>query len=228
MTQSYHQTQVEIERLVERFARNLDVYKRAEYKETQVRVEFIDPFFEALGWDVRNVQGYAEQYKDVVHEDAIKVSGMTRAPDYCFRVGGARKFFLEAKRPSVSVQEDVGPAYQLRRYAWSAKLPLSILTDFEEFSVYDCRQRPKPNDKASVGRITYLTFDQYLDRFDDIYGVFAKESVLRGSFDRYVQDTKRKRGTSEVMPSSSKRSRAGATPWPATSPCATQTCRSTS
>jgi len=44
----------------------------------------------------------------------------------------------------------------------------------------------------------YLTFDQYPDRFDDVYGVFAKESVLQGSFDRYVQDSKRKRGTGEV------------------------------
>ena len=71
----------EIEALVERFARNLDVYTRPDYKETQVRVEFIDPFFEALGWDVRNVQGYAELYKDVVHEDAIKVSGATRVTE---------------------------------------------------------------------------------------------------------------------------------------------------
>ncbi len=192
------QARQQVDRLVERFASNLDAYKRADYKEAHVRVEFIDPFFEALGWDVRNVRGYAEQYKDVVHEDAIKVSGATRAPDYCFRVGGVRKFFLEAKKPSVPVKGDVGPAYQLRRYAWSAKLPLSILTDFEEFAVYDCRQRPKPADRVSVGRILYLTFDQYLDRFDDIYDVFAKESVLKGSFDRYVEDTRRKRGTSEV------------------------------
>jgi len=71
----------DIETLVQRFARNRDVYTRPDYKETQVRVEFIDPFFEALGWDVRNVQGYAELYKDVVHEDAIKVSGATQAPD---------------------------------------------------------------------------------------------------------------------------------------------------
>jgi hypothetical protein len=104
----------EVEKLVLRFQRNRDVYTRPDYKETQVRVEFIDPFFEALGWDVRNVQGYAETYKDVVHEDAIKVSGATRAPDYCFRVGGVRKFFLEAKKPSTPVEGDVGPAYQLR------------------------------------------------------------------------------------------------------------------
>jgi len=188
----------DIEGLVERFARNLDVYTRPDYKETQVRVEFIDPFFEALGWDVRNVRGYAEQYKDVVHEDAIKVSGATQAPDYCFRVGGVRKFFLEAKKPSTPVKGDVGPAYQLRRYAWSAKLPLSILTDFQEFAVYDCRQRPKPKDKAGVGRTLYLTFDEYLDRLDEIYGIFARDSVLKGSFDRYVLDTKRKRGTGEV------------------------------
>jgi predicted type IV restriction endonuclease len=184
--------------LVERFRRNLDVYKRPEYKETQLRVEFIDPFFEALGWDVRNTAGLAEQYKDVIHEDALKVSGATQAPDYCFRVGGTRKFFVEAKKPSAALKGDVGPAYQLRRYAWSAKLPLSILTDFEEFAVYDCRQRPTPADKASAGRVMYTTFDQYLDRFDDIYGVFAKESVLKGSFDRYVQESKQKRGTGEV------------------------------
>jgi predicted type IV restriction endonuclease len=61
--------------LVERFERNLDVYTRPDYKEARVRAEFIDPFFESLGWDVRNVKGYAEQYKDVVYEGAIKIAG---------------------------------------------------------------------------------------------------------------------------------------------------------
>jgi predicted type IV restriction endonuclease len=46
--------------LVERSERNLDEYKRPDYKETRVRAEFIDPFLEALGWDVRNVQGHGE------------------------------------------------------------------------------------------------------------------------------------------------------------------------
>jgi len=198
LAQSYAEAKSQVEHLVQRFARNLDTYKRPEYKETQVRVEFIDPLFEALGWDVRNTKGYAEQYKDVIHEDALKVSGAVRAPDYCFRIGGTRKFFLEAKKPSVSVKGDVGPAYQLRRYAWSAKLPLSILTDFEEFAVYDCQRRPKPSDKAGVGRVLYFTFDQYPHCLDEVYGILARQSVLEGSFDRYVQDTKRQRGTSEV------------------------------
>ncbi|MFV2045189.1 MAG: Eco57I restriction-modification methylase domain-containing protein, partial [Anaerolineales bacterium] len=120
------------------------------------------------------------------------------SPDYSFRIGGVRKFFLEAKKPSVDLKEGIGPAYQLRRYAWTAELPISVLTDFEEFAVYDCRVRPKPGDKASVARIMYVGYEQYVDRFDEIHRVFSKESVLQGSFDRYVQDAGLKRGTTAV------------------------------
>lgn len=88
--------------LVERFEQNLDAYKEGKYNETQVRREFIDPFFEELGWDITNKQGYAEAYKEVVHEDAVKVGGATKAPDYSFRIGGVRKFFLEAKNSAAS------------------------------------------------------------------------------------------------------------------------------
>ncbi len=187
-----------VKKLVETFADNLDAYKRVSYKETQVRREFIDPFFEALGWDVANRRGYAESYKDVIHEDAIKVGGVTKAPDYCFRIGGKRMFFLEAKKPSVDISGDIHPAFQLRRYAWSAKLPLSILTDFEEFAVYDCRVRPEKSDKVSHSRILYLTFRDYLQRWDEIAAIFSREAVLKGSFDRFVASASAKKGTTEV------------------------------
>ncbi|HSN75668.1 MAG TPA: Eco57I restriction-modification methylase domain-containing protein [Anaerolineae bacterium] len=184
--------------LVDRFRANLDSYKRGVYNETQVRREFIDPFFEALGWDVANRQGYAEAYKDVVHEDAIKVGGGTKAPDYGFRIGGVRKFFVEAKKPSVDVKGDPHPAFQLRRYAWSAKLPLSVLTDFEEFAAYDCRVRPDKGDKSGAARVLYVTFDQYGERWDEIAGVFSREAILRGAFDKYAEAKGGKRGTAEV------------------------------
>lgn len=122
----------EIIDLMDRFRKHAEAYRSSSYNETQVRREFVDPFFHALGWDVDNVRSYAEAYKDVVHEDAIKIGGSTKARDYSFRIGGVRKFFVETKKPSVNVKDDISPAFQLRRYAWSAKLPLSILTDFEE------------------------------------------------------------------------------------------------
>jgi len=188
----------QISDLIERFGRNIEAYRSPAYNETQLRREFIDPFFEALGWDVTNKAGYAEQYKDVIHEDAIKVSGATKAPDYCFRIGGVRKFFLETKKPSVDIKDQPSPAYQLRRYAWSAKLPLSVLTDFEELAIYDCRLRPKPTDKPSIGRVRFYTYTQYLDSFEEIYNLLSKESVLKGSFDKFAESDRQKRGTTEV------------------------------
>jgi type I restriction-modification system DNA methylase subunit len=184
--------------LVERFERNIDAYHSPAYNETQLRIEFIDPFFEALDWDVTNKAGYAEQYKDVIHEDAIKIAGATKAPDYCFRIGGVRKFFLETKKPSIDIKGQTSPAYQLKRYAWSAKLPISILTDFEETAIYDCRLRPKPSDKPSIGRVRFYTYTQYLDSFEEIYNLLSKESVLKGSFDKFAESERQKRGTAEV------------------------------
>jgi len=188
----------EVSDLIERFERNRESYRSSEYNEAQVRLELINPFFKALGWDMYNEAGYAEAYKDVVHEDAIKIGGMTKAPDYAFRIGGARKFFVEAKRPGVDIKNDPEPAFQLRRYAWSAKLPLSILTDFEEFAVYDCRIKPNHADKASTARVLYFTYAEYESHWDEIAAIFSREAILKGSFDKYVESSKRKRGTAEV------------------------------
>jgi adenine-specific DNA-methyltransferase len=188
----------EIIALVERFVQNHSAYTSGHYNETQVRREFIDPFFKALGWDMDNERGYAEAYKDIIHEDSIKVGGATKAPDYCFRVGGARKFFLEAKRPGINIGDSVDAAFQLRRYAWSSKLSLSILTDFEEFSVYDCRAKPTKTDKASTSRTFSLKYTDYLARWDEIASVFSRDAILKGSFDKYAESTKAKKGTAEV------------------------------
>ena len=188
----------EILELVARFEQQLEAYKSGQYNETQVRREFLDPFFKALGWDIDNKQGYAETYKDVIHEDQIRIAGATKAPDYCFRIGGTRKYFLEAKKPSVFIKEDISPAYQLRRYAWSAKLPLSILSDFEELAVYDCRVKPHKDDAASTARIFYCTFRDYAEKWDWIYERFSRDAVLKGSFDKFADSTKGKKGTAEV------------------------------
>ncbi|MFP3868154.1 MAG: Eco57I restriction-modification methylase domain-containing protein [Desulfobacteraceae bacterium] len=185
-------------KLIERFDYNRQAYLNPAYNETQTRLEFIDPFFKALGWDVYNEQGYAEAYKDVVHEDAIKIGQATKAPDYSFRIGGVRKFFLEAKKPAVRLKDEAGSAYQLRRYAWSAKLPLSILTNFAELAVYDCRVQPQKTDKASHSRVLYLTYTEYAERWAEIAGIFSKSAILTGSFDKYAESKRLKRGTAEV------------------------------
>jgi len=184
--------------LVERFVRNRDAYLSGGYNEAQVRQEFINPMFIELGWDIFNEAGFAEAYKDVVHEDSLRIGGAHKAPDYSFRVGGRRKFFLEAKKPSVNIKDDIHPAYQTRRYAWSAKLPLSILTDFDEFAVYDCRIKPLKTDEASTARIIYFQHTELKERWEEIRSIFSKDAVYKGDYDKYVESTKKKRGTAEV------------------------------
>lgn len=188
----------ELHDLIDRFRQNADAYRAGAYNETMVRREFIDPFLKLLGWDVDNSKGYAEQYKEVVHEDAIRVGGSSKAPDYSLRIGGQRKLFVEAKKPAVNIKQEIAPAYQVRRYAWSAKLPLSILTDFEEFAVYDCTDKPDQKDGAGHGRVLYLTYEQYPDKWDELVNLFSPQAIMTGSFDRFAHSSKRKRGTAEV------------------------------
>lgn len=179
--------------LVQRFDRNRDAYRSPQYNETQLRREFLDPLFKSLGWDIDNEQGYAEAYKD-----AIRVGEAIKAPHYCFRIRGTRRFYLEAKRPSVDINNDVSPAYQLRRHAWTTKLPLSILSDFEEFAVYDCRLKPDHKHNATIGCILYIPYTEYANRWDEIAGIFSRDAVIKGSFDKFADSNRANGGTADV------------------------------
>jgi hypothetical protein len=183
---------------MQRYEFNSPVYRKGQKNETELRREFLDPFFRALGWDVDNNRGYSEAYKEVAHEDPIRIRGQTKFIDYSFRVGGMRKFILEAKKPAVKIKDDAEAALQLRRYAWNAGLKLSILTNFEEFAVYDCNVPIKKEDTASTARIAYFPFNEYAERWDRIAAVFSPEGILRGSFDKYVATHGEKHGTAGV------------------------------
>jgi len=197
MSKTFDQGREEIAKLCKYFATNRQAFFAAGVKEAHIRQSLIDPFFEALGWDMRNAAMVAPQYREVVTEDSLEIEGQQKAPDYTFRVGTLAKFYTEAKKCGININADPGPSYQLRRYGWSAKVPLSILTDFEELGVYDCTIRPRPVDKASYGRIQYFRSEEYADRWRELWDIFSREAVWAGAYDRYAA-AKRKRGTSEV------------------------------
>jgi type I restriction-modification system DNA methylase subunit len=187
-----------IQKLLEKYQYLREGYLRGQYNETQLRRDFIDPFFKALDWDVDNTKGFSEAYREVVHEEPIPIRGATKHVDYAFRVGGNRKFVVETKKPSVKIQDDAESALQLRRYAWNADLHLSILTNFEEFAVYDCTKKPLNSDDAGVARIEYFTFREYPSKWKWIVSIFSQDSILKGSFDRFVATTRGKKGTVRV------------------------------
>ena len=185
--------------LVEDFKENKHEYTNPDiFDEENTKVKFLNPFFEELGWNVRN-EGLSARFREVVFEDSIKVGSKTKAPDYSFRLGGERIFFVEAKKPNQDLASNKEHAFQVRRYGWSAKLPLCILTDFEEFAIYDTTIKPDKNQNASIGRIKYYKYTDYVDKWDEIYNIFSKDAVLSGKFDNYANNVKHdKKGTSEV------------------------------
>ena len=174
--------------LIERFEANRKEYHQSQYNETQTRIDFVNPLFDALGWDMDNRKALSEVQREVIHEDALKIGGTTKAPDYGFRAGGQRRFFLETKKPSVNLKLLAAPAYQLRRYAWTAKLSVSILTNFEEFAVYDGRIIPDHKDGPTVARLDYFKYTEMADRWDEITGRFSHSAVLSGAFDQYAAE----------------------------------------
>ncbi len=141
--------------LVDRFESDIDKYKSLSYNEEDIKIDFINPLFEALGWDVGNKTNKAPDLREVKFEDSVEVLGRIKNPDFSFRLDRSRKFFVEAKKPAVNIEGGISPAFQLRSYAWSVNLPVSIVTDFEEFAVYDCRTEPFKSDKPSKIKIDY-------------------------------------------------------------------------
>jgi len=64
-----------VKRLVDRFDLSRKVFLSGDCKEEQLRLEFLNPCFTALGWDMDNKQGLSETFKQVIHEESIKVAG---------------------------------------------------------------------------------------------------------------------------------------------------------
>lgn len=189
-----------MQQLVSRFAERINEYQSNSYLEARLRVDFLNPMFEALGWDVVNVKGHSEGDREVITEARLRTPSGFKAPDYVFNFQGSPVFMVEAKKPATNLRDDPLPALQLRRYAWNSQLVgIGILTDFQEFAVYDCSVPPMATDKASTALLDYYTFDQYADKWDEeIHARFSREAVEAGALAEYESQLSKARGKRRV------------------------------
>ena len=179
----------ELQSLISKFEKDRNYYLSKGYPEAQVRLDFINPFFNALGWDIENKAQKPPHDRDVIVELSPET---TKRPDYNFRISGVTKFFVEAKAPSV-VLDDVNHILQAKSYAWSTKeVYFVILTDFEEFRLYDASLKPNPK-FPNEGLIFELTCANYLDNIGKLWEL-SRERVQQGSLEALLpRDTKSKR-----------------------------------
>ncbi|MCA8109228.1 Eco57I restriction-modification methylase domain-containing protein [Burkholderia sp. AU36459] len=157
------------------------------YQETEVRVEYIDPLLELLGWDMTNARGLPNNLKDVLREESQEGDG--GRPDYTFRIASAKKFFIEAKKPSVDIANNRAAAFQVRSYGHTVGLPVSILTNFRTLRIYDTRLEPKLGDDADVGLLDSIDYADLPARFADLHARFGRDNVARGSIDSMYGNT---------------------------------------
>ncbi|MCB1194131.1 MAG: hypothetical protein KDK90_27085, partial [Leptospiraceae bacterium] len=169
--------------LVEKFEVKKKYYTSNEYNETQLRIEFLDLFFEALGWDVFN----KKRTNEVTRELTVRTqAGRATRVDYAFYLGNKEKFFVEAKDATVNLKSDPKPALQLRRYSWNKGLPIGVVSNFREFAIYDCRQQPdEEKDSAKTGLLFYCTNEEYNEKWEEILKLLSKKAVQDGSIDQF-------------------------------------------
>jgi len=176
--------------LVKKYHSNREAYLKADYNETQLRTDFLDPLFEMLEWDIKNVSGKPTNEREVLVEEGLKAdaSSNTKKPDYTFRLFSERKFFLEAKKPNVKIESDNEPAKQVRRYGFTGKLKISVLSNFEYLAIYDCSQKVAKDDSVTKSRINLYHYTEYEEAFEDIKKQLGKQAVYTGEFDETWKD----------------------------------------
>ncbi|HTU88585.1 MAG TPA: N-6 DNA methylase [Gemmataceae bacterium] len=178
-----------IQTLVHGFAKNIRELKAADYKESRLRLQYLDPFWTLLGWDVSNSEQRPPQDVEVLVEpsmDAVEDDGLrSREPDYLFRVGGFPRFIVEAKKPAVDIDTDKKAIFQAKRYAWNAAIPFAILTDFEQFRLYDTTLKPILNEpRRGVVEDFAIDFPDYPAKWEEMAAAFGRDAVAGGSLER--------------------------------------------
>jgi adenine-specific DNA-methyltransferase len=185
-----------VQELATTFKANENRYLAADYQEAEVRKDFIDKFFMALGWDVNHDVQTNPYEQEVKVEPSVAASGQRRA-DYAFFLAPNYRdvrFFVEAKKPhgDIATKENY---FQTIRYGWNSETPLAVLTDFEQFHVLDCRY--KPDVETALNRAcAKFHYSEYNNRkkFEEIYWLFSREAVAAGSLEKRAKEMPKPRG----------------------------------
>jgi len=185
----------QIKSLIQGFRANLPSFRDEQTPEAVVRQEYIDPFWQLLDWDVANSAHRSAAEKDVVIEATVGTIEdervRSRRPDYLFRIDGFPRFVVEAKKPSIDLHSDKDAIFQAKTYAWSAQIPFVILTNFEEFRLFDATIKPyhsEPN-RGLINEFD-LRFEDYITQWDIVWKTFSREAVADGSLERLLAKIK--------------------------------------
>ena len=180
------QALAEVLRLVQQFAADEALYTdlSGPYKESDARSEFIDPLLNALGWDVWNLAGVTPALKDVRREESQEQEdAATKFPDYTLLVGGQRRIYVEAKKPSVDVAAHLDSIRQARRYGYTDGHPIVVLTNFRDLVIYDTTFPISVDDLPATGRVYHWRYTEFPAKLGEIRSVLSRAAVSTAGWD---------------------------------------------
>ena len=173
--------------LVDGFQAREEHYTSKQFNETALRTEFIDPFFDALGWDVSNERKVFLYLQDTIPETRLKTGKSVKYADYGMRIDGRAVFYVEAEaanRPLYAKKN----VHQAKRYAWSStRAALAVLTNFKELCVYDARKKPI-FEAPEAGKLDQycMEYTEYEAKWPQLWALFEKQNVANGSVEHLL------------------------------------------
>lgn len=152
---------------------------------------WINDFLEIFGWDVHDLsQVVQEQVISEQQRDRLeKIESTHSKPDYTLTNGKIIKTYLDAKKSTVDIFKSKEAAFQIRSYGWSAGVPCAFLSNFEQFSILDCRDIPTREKAADIGAIQ-IGIDEYLEKFDVLNTHLDRMAVYQGRLEKLYSTRK--------------------------------------
>ena len=150
-----------IQALIDKYEKARQIGKIKNYTEEDTKKDFILPLFHLLGWDVHD-------RNEVSSEENISGERV----DYGFYLNGRPRFYLEAKKISVDINNP-DFANQAVRYAWNRGVTWAVLTDFEDLKIFNAEDI-----KRSLADKLFKTihYTEYLSRLDEL-SLLSKSAI---------------------------------------------------
>jgi len=183
---------VEWNRLIRDFKKAESKLKRVTLEKETLIQQYIKPFFQLLGWTLNK--------KNPLHLEKIDPAltpGKPSPPDYLLINKHQPLFFIDVKKPAFPIKEQKERAFQLRRFSFSANLPIAVSTDFEEFALFDCRIKPELEDDLETTRLFYCDIDSLftpcqlvpgIRNIDFLFSVFSSSALTNHHFRQFLDE----------------------------------------
>jgi tRNA1(Val) A37 N6-methylase TrmN6 len=168
---------LEVEEIVRKFL-SIPKNERDSMPEEKIKSWFIEPLFEALGWN---------RY-DMSKEERI----LKGRADYVVRIGNQDKLVIEAKKTNVGLNEEEGR--QAVSYAHHKNIKFAVLTNFARIRVFHALSNIKNIDKNLLkDKTDYLRFncEDFVKDFDRLW-LLSRESFEQGEINKLLENVDKK------------------------------------